>query len=249
MGKDYSKGVIYVIKNIVNDKMYVGSTIQDIQVRFNKHKADINSKKGRTIQLYIAIRELGKDKFFIEEVEKYPCNNKIDLTAREGYWIKSLDTYKNGYNQLINGRTKKEHYEDNKEDINAKRRDKYVQDKDKIQSLNRLSYQKYKDKRAEQSKIYQEKNKEKIAERTKLYREKNKESKKVKDKLYYEKNKEAINVRQKQIVTCGCGCKIQKVNVSEHLKTIKHQEFIKNQDTVDKKENSLIPPEIIIVNP
>ena len=47
--------------------------------------------------------------FFWEE--DYPCNSKKELDAREGEYQKNNDCV----NKRVAGRTKKQHYEDNKE--------------------------------------------------------------------------------------------------------------------------------------
>ena len=51
------------------------------------------------------MNEHGTDKFKIELVENYPCENKASLLRREGFYIFSLD---NVLNQTIAGRSYKE---------------------------------------------------------------------------------------------------------------------------------------------
>jgi len=64
-------------------------------------------------------------------------------------------------------------------------------------------------------------NKERLIIYQKQYHENNKKKSKVVSKQY--------RIDHKQTVTCSCGSIIEKLNISRHDKTIKHQKFIKNQ--------------------
>jgi Rad3-related DNA helicase len=68
------------------------------------------------------MRDLGVDLFFWEEVEQFQCNNKSQLTAREGYWIRHFRAWEDefGYNKKVEQRTKAEYYQDKKEEIKQK---------------------------------------------------------------------------------------------------------------------------------
>ena len=65
-------GKIYVIKNDINDKVYVGQTIQTLKKRFNGHCC--YSKSDRSDRMYIkrAIHKYGKEHFSIELIEECP---------------------------------------------------------------------------------------------------------------------------------------------------------------------------------
>lgn len=133
---NYKNGKIYVIRNHINDKVYVGSTTQALSKRFSKHKGDHKSKKTYEYPIYKAMREIGVENFYIELVENYPCKNIDQLNAREGYHIRQYDSFKNGYNGKIEGRTdqecKKEWYQRNRETIILKTRQYRTDNKDKI---------------------------------------------------------------------------------------------------------------------
>ena len=62
------------------------------------------------------------------------------------------------------------------------------------------------------------------------YREKNKERYKEQAKEYYEKNKEKRQQRNKETITCECGCVMRRYCLSRHLKTKKHLELINNNN-------------------
>lgn len=90
-----SYGVIYKIWNNVNDKLYIGQTIQPLQVRMARHRC---TKDLRCPHLANAINKYGKDNFFIEQIDI--AHNKIELNEKESYWITKFDTIKNGYNLI-----------------------------------------------------------------------------------------------------------------------------------------------------
>jgi len=60
----------------------------------------------------------------------------------------------------------------------------------------------------------------------KNYYEKNKDTIKEQNKENYEKNKEQIKEKNKIKIECECGCLVRKGNLSRHLKTKKHQNYL-----------------------
>lgn len=94
-------GKIYIIKNDINEKVYIGQTIQKIERRFQKHLSDA---KKIDSHLYRAINLYGAEHFFCELIEEV----KIDeLDDREIYWIAYFNSYKNGYNSTPGGQANK----------------------------------------------------------------------------------------------------------------------------------------------
>jgi len=176
---DYNNGKIYVIRNHCNDMVYIGSTTQSLSKRFSKHKWDCNR---RTSPLYNAMNELYFGNFYIELVEEYPCDNKEQLCAKEGYYIRQFDSYNNGYNGRIEGRSKKQYCEENKDKIKQWRED----NKETIQEYNKQ----YRIDNKEKIQQYREDNKDKI----KQYIEDNKEHLRKGWKQYRENNKDKISV-------------------------------------------------------
>ncbi len=116
MSQDLSKGKIYKITNDYNDDVYVGSTCDTLVKRFSSHKSHINCVRVVNIPLYVLMREIGTDRFRIELIENYPCEDKYQLRQREGYFIRQFGNL----NRQIAGRTKKENKEDNKEKLKEK---------------------------------------------------------------------------------------------------------------------------------
>lgn len=88
---------IYIIKNLINNKVYIGQTKQTLSNRWSKHK----TSNGCPI-LFKAIQKYGFNNFSISEIER--CN-KETVNQREQYWIhyyKSTNS-KFGYNILSGG--------------------------------------------------------------------------------------------------------------------------------------------------
>lgn len=93
-------GSIYIIKNFVNDKVYIGKTIESIEVRFQEHKKNCNRENCKDRPLYRAMNKHGIDKFYVELLEK--CEINI-LSQKEQEYILLYDSYKNGYNATLGG--------------------------------------------------------------------------------------------------------------------------------------------------
>ena len=97
-------GRIYVIKNDINDKVYVGQTIHTLKMRFSQHlkKSMIDNNPYR--KLYNAIRKYGKVHFFIELVEdNIPISQ---LNEKEIYYIEQYNSFEQGYNSTCGGDSK-----------------------------------------------------------------------------------------------------------------------------------------------
>lgn len=78
-------GRIYIIKNTVSDKVYVGQTKVSLKLRFQNHLSA--ARNGKDYIIGKAIRKYGEDKFYIELLEE--CTVE-ELNEREKYWIASL---------------------------------------------------------------------------------------------------------------------------------------------------------------
>lgn len=103
-------GRIYIIRNTVNDKVYVGQTTVSIKLRFQNHLS--SARHGKDYVIGKAIRKYGEDKFYIELLEE--CLQE-ELNEREKYWISFFNSTNNkfGYNISIGG-----HVPFNPKDIN-----------------------------------------------------------------------------------------------------------------------------------
>lgn len=220
---DYSKGKIYSIRSYQTDMVYIGSTCSPLHKRLYEHKKDyeryIEGKRRNITSFQIIVFE----DVYIELLEEYPCENKQQLCKREGELIRETH---NCINKVIQGRTQKEWYKDNKEVIYEKQK-KYVEaNKDNISQRRKIYYIDNKEK----FKQYHENNKEQIKEQRKRYRENNKEVIAEKQKKYYTGNKERMNNYKK----------LYNKNNKELITAKKKQYYESNKNTIKSKNSSLV---------
>ena len=95
---------------------------------FKNHKDSMNTyKKDRA--LYKKMQDIGKEQFYIELYEEYPCDNVEQLRQREGEIIRQLKPI---LNKQVAGRTIKEWREDNKEYLQEDKRKYHLENKEKF---------------------------------------------------------------------------------------------------------------------
>lgn len=100
---------IYMVKNNINNKIYIGKTVNDYQTRWEQHIHasfyQFNTKDYNFL-LHKAIRKYGKANFIVELIEDNLSEN--DSISREQYWInfyKSSILFEDGkgYNMTYGG--------------------------------------------------------------------------------------------------------------------------------------------------
>ena len=106
---NYLKGKIYIIKNNINSKVYIGQTINTLKHRFNQH-ARVALEKCNKNSIDYAIQTLGKENFWIEEIETCDYN---ELDEKEIYWINFYNSFENGYNMTLGGQLNRPNKIDN----------------------------------------------------------------------------------------------------------------------------------------
>lgn len=92
---------IYSFKNIVNDKRYIGQSI-NIESRYTTH-LNLAQKEDNEVfnkVLYQAFRKYGLENFEFEVLEEV---DRDLLDEREIFWVDKFDTFKNGYNVTKGG--------------------------------------------------------------------------------------------------------------------------------------------------
>lgn len=95
-------GLIYIITNSINDKVYIGQTIQTLKKRWQGHCRKAFSKNEADMKIKRAIYKYGKEFFFIKELER--CNVE-ELDEREIYYISLYNSYYTGYNSTKGGKS------------------------------------------------------------------------------------------------------------------------------------------------
>ncbi len=93
-------GMIYLVRNLVDGKCYVGQTMQRLKRRWKGHLRW--ARKGASTPLATAMRKCGAENFVIESLEV--ASTRAELNRLEGKWIKKLRTVvPNGYNATAGG--------------------------------------------------------------------------------------------------------------------------------------------------
>ena len=93
---------IYIIKNKINNKVYIGQTTRSLEWRFLHHKGQINCK-NQCSALYSAFKKYGVENFWIESIEEGNFSHE-ELNKKEIYYIKKYNSVSpNGYNLQLGG--------------------------------------------------------------------------------------------------------------------------------------------------
>lgn len=100
-------GIIYIIKNTVNYKIYIGQTITTLHKRWGSHKSSyrlfMDGKYKKSSALYNAFKKYGINNFVIINFKECDNNNLDNL---ELFYIKTFSSLSpNGYNLRKGGNT------------------------------------------------------------------------------------------------------------------------------------------------
>lgn len=98
------KGIIYIIKNKCNDKVYIGQTIQSAKERFAQHLKPSTVKRRGSYKIYNAIQKYGKENFYYEILKDNIDEEELD--NYEIYFINKYNSYEKGYNSTRGGDSK-----------------------------------------------------------------------------------------------------------------------------------------------
>ena len=91
MEEQAALGIIYIITNKVNSKVYIGQTRKSLSERMRHHF----SKYETCTKLKKAIGQYGKDNFMYSVLELVPYS---ELNERESFYIERYNSIENGYN-------------------------------------------------------------------------------------------------------------------------------------------------------
>ena len=194
---NYATSKIYKLVNNVDDKIYVGSTCNELRKRKRDHKSKSVCCPDR--QVYKHLNAVGWVNVEIILIESYVCTNKDELHKRERHWI---DELKPELNKYIPTRTDKQYRDDNKEYNNQRSKIYRSENKEHIKQTN---------------KIYRENNNEHI----KQYKEDHKEHIKQYDNQRYHNNKKM------RTCICGSTYNQYKLSSrTRHYNSNKHIDFV-----------------------
>lgn len=90
--KHFNTSGIYIIRNLINNKVYIGSA-KNIRTRINIHKHYLNNNKHHSKKLQYSYNKYYGN-FLVSILEKTSIEN---LIIREQYWINYFQSYKQEY--------------------------------------------------------------------------------------------------------------------------------------------------------
>lgn len=96
-------GFIYKVTNKINQKVYIGKTLESVEKRYKEHCQEAKNKRTNHRPFHFALNKYGIENFEVETLEE--VDNSI-IDAREQYWIQyyqSYILYGNGYNATLGG--------------------------------------------------------------------------------------------------------------------------------------------------
>ena len=103
-------GIIYKYTNLINGKVYIGQTIQELKERHSKHVSVAFGKEtghGYNYLIHKAFRKYGIDNFTLEIIDK--VDNAL-LNEKEREYIALYNSYERGYNMTPGGESKTEDF-------------------------------------------------------------------------------------------------------------------------------------------
>jgi len=107
------KGSVYVIRSHKTTDIYIGNTTQLLCQRMAGHRQQYKNWINEKYHYVTSFEILKYDDAYIELLEEIEFQNKQELYAREGHYIRSMECI----NKCIAGRSKKEWTEENIEQV------------------------------------------------------------------------------------------------------------------------------------
>lgn len=194
----YQRGKIYKLCSKQTDKVYIGSTTRKLKIRLQEHKSKFKIWKREKKGYHSSFEILKYGDFYIELIEDFPYETKIELLQKEASYIRQL----NCVNREVPGR----HYSQWKKEH-----------KSHIKQRSKLYYERTRERDRNKRKVW-----------GKLYRERNRDKIKARKKLYREQNRDKIKARVKQPYACVCGVTCRQDSKYKHFKSKKHRLYIHN---------------------
>jgi hypothetical protein len=127
---NYQNGKIYKIVSNETDMIYIGSTCKLLCQRLAQHRSTYKAYQSGKYNFVTSFKLLEIGDCEIILLEKFPCNSREELNARERFYIETLDCV----NKFIPTRTFKEYYDGNKIKISEQQK-QYRKDHKELISL------------------------------------------------------------------------------------------------------------------
>lgn len=208
---NYQNAVVYAIRSHSDPELvYIGSTCNTLSRRMVQHRMAYNRYLKGTGNNVTSFKVLEAGEAYIELIEAYPCSSRMELNRREGQIMRETECV----NKHIAGRTKQEHYQDNKDQINQKHREYYENNKEQ---------------RNQKCREYHAANKDQIKAKKAEYHAANKEQLNQKCREYRAANREQLAEKHAENFVCECGGKYTYAHKARHLKTTKHKTWVNAQ--------------------
>ena len=209
----YTNGSIYKVVDKGYNKCYIGSTCESLSQRMTRHRASYNHYLQDTTRprntIYDMFDEFGVENCEIKLIEYCSCNNRDELRRREGILIKDTDCV----NKRIEGRTRPEYREDNKQHKQQYMKNYNIEKKEEI-SENKKQYRRM-------NKDYNEEILEcdcgAFVSRQWLQRH---QKSSLHQRYLKYKNNELVNH-----VKCSCGSIVPNCKMNRHKQTKKHLKY------------------------
>ena len=90
---------VYQIRNIKNNKVYIGSSV-DIEQRWRTHRSSLNKNKHNNYKLQGDWNEYGNENFKFEVLETNNMATRDEISTLEQKYIDDHKPHENGYNIL-----------------------------------------------------------------------------------------------------------------------------------------------------
>jgi len=209
---------VYRLCNFKDYQIYIGSTKRKLRKRLLEHFR--LAKYGNDKLLSQHIRDLGRDSFYMQVLEIRLVKNKKDQLKIEQKWKNIFNPSLNCLNCVTTEEEKKSRQKQwsikNKEKISKRAKDWGYGYRDRnrqhLQQKRSSYYQANKDKEKRMHQEYVDRNRDKIRKY---------------DREWRKKNKDRLANKRKMKTLCECGSSFRKSDRAKHLRTEKHQIFVK----------------------
>jgi group I intron endonuclease len=85
--------IVYLIRNDINKKIYIGQTSKNIATRFMQHTSSAKKQRNNCYKLENAINKYGKENFTIEEIlrtENEEDANQLEISFTRKIFLRRL---------------------------------------------------------------------------------------------------------------------------------------------------------------